>query len=314
MIEGNRAAVVVGRFQNYLLHEGYRRLFDQVDKDDYTQLVVVLGESYKKGTEVDPLSFEVRSRLLSEHLNLYNRPYTIVSAHDRKCNDDWSDRLDILMESSTGGKPFDIIVGRDSFRKHYTGKYKDNFVQVDEVSDINSTSNRENLMNIRLHEYETQFVNAFAQGAIWQSQRPYPRIDVTVDCAVIVTDREEPFILLGKKPGESQWRLPGGFVDPTDAMFEDAASRELLEETTVSIPPSKWEYVMSADIKDWRYRSGRDTSRTILFATTVEGYVVEDFKASDDLQSVILIELRNATNIVAEHKVLIDALKDRYLK
>lgn len=61
----------------------------------------------------------------------------------------------------------------------------------------------------------------------------YPRPAVTVDALVFCRSRERLHIALIRRshpPFEGDWAFPGGFVD-MDESLEEAASRELLEET-----------------------------------------------------------------------------------
>jgi 8-oxo-dGTP diphosphatase len=61
----------------------------------------------------------------------------------------------------------------------------------------------------------------------------YPRAALTVDCVVFGLDEEDLKVLLIQRdlpPFEGRWALPGGFVR-TDETLEDAARRELSEET-----------------------------------------------------------------------------------
>ncbi|MFT7619491.1 MAG: 8-oxo-dGTP diphosphatase [Planctomycetota bacterium] len=63
----------------------------------------------------------------------------------------------------------------------------------------------------------------------------YPRPAVTVDVALFVVENSTPQLLLIKRkkpPFQGLWALPGGFVDQ-DEELEDAARRELLEETSI---------------------------------------------------------------------------------
>ncbi|CAM9848042.1 unnamed protein product [Choristocarpus tenellus] len=64
----------------------------------------------------------------------------------------------------------------------------------------------------------------------------WPRPAVTVDCLIYTLEANEPMILLIKRkndPCKGCWALPGGFVEENEGL-EDAASRELEEETGIS--------------------------------------------------------------------------------
>ena len=65
---------------------------------------------------------------------------------------------------------------------------------------------------------------------------PYARPSVTVDIALVTTEERPRVLLIRRKhePFAGAWALPGGFVDEGERLV-DAARRELLEETALSV-------------------------------------------------------------------------------
>jgi len=63
----------------------------------------------------------------------------------------------------------------------------------------------------------------------------YPRPAVTADVAVLRMEGVPEILLVQRKdpPFKDMWALPGGFME-MDETLEDAARRELLEETAIS--------------------------------------------------------------------------------
>lgn len=94
----------------------------------------------------------------------------------------------------------------------------------------------------------------------------YPRPALTVDSVVLGFDAEEADGLLrvlliqrGEKPFRGQWALPGGFVTVSDERdqgesLEEAARRELLEETGVEVAYLEQLYTFGAPGRDPRGR------------------------------------------------------------
>ena len=94
----------------------------------------------------------------------------------------------------------------------------------------------------------------------------YPRPALTVDCVVFGFDSEDATnplkVVLIKRAGEpfkGQWALPGGFVDVSDEgtqgeSLEDAARRELEEETGLRISYLEQLYTFGAPGRDPRGR------------------------------------------------------------
>ena len=84
----------------------------------------------------------------------------------------------------------------------------------------------------------------------------YPRPALTVDCVVFGLDEDELEVLLvrrGIEPFVGRWALPGGFVR-VDETLEDAALRELQEETGLERVFLEQLYTFSAIDRDPRER------------------------------------------------------------
>jgi 8-oxo-dGTP diphosphatase len=86
----------------------------------------------------------------------------------------------------------------------------------------------------------------------------YPRPAVTVDCVVFALDEQDLKVLLIQRdlpPFRGQWALPGGFVR-MDESLEQAARRELREETGVALPDLYLEqlYTFGGVDRDPRFR------------------------------------------------------------
>ena len=84
----------------------------------------------------------------------------------------------------------------------------------------------------------------------------YPRPAVTVDCVVFGLDDEDLKVLLVERdldPFKGRWALPGGFVR-IDESVDDAARRELREETGLSGVFLEQLYTFGAVHRDPRFR------------------------------------------------------------
>ncbi|MBR7833875.1 NUDIX hydrolase [Actinospica durhamensis] len=69
--------------------------------------------------------------------------------------------------------------------------------------------------------------------------------NATADALVIRRTHGRPEVLLVRRRDLDKWALPGGFVDRTDACAQDAAVRELAEETGLGIPQPRTEVLLA---------------------------------------------------------------------
>jgi bifunctional NMN adenylyltransferase/nudix hydrolase len=287
--------VIIARFQTPYLHEGHKYLLQEI-KPNHNKIVVVLGVSPVKGSRRNPFDFYTRERLLKQ----FAPELIILPLSDHPDDAVWSERLDSLLSNTFPQESFVLYGSRDSFIPYYSGHM--NVVALPELGDHSATTIRDENADKVLDSVD------FRMGINYAYHNKYDVVHPTVDIAVLRNGGRE--VLLGKKPGSAQWRFPGGFADPADVNFEEAAARELQEECG-NLVTGAMQYVGSARINDWRYRKEADKIMTLFFKTD---YVSGDAVANDDLvalawfQTDLLADMVAANEITAEHHILVNML------
>lgn len=295
-----RIGVIIGRFQLPEPHSGHIKLYEHVkSKSDF--IVFIIGNAAIPLTDKNPLNVYARIDILSKHFGSMHA-YTAVI--DNICDYKWSQEVDAKIWTSVSSSGIsmrnDIEItlygSRDSFIPNYHGKYKIELIEAS--SFISSTQTRAFIKNKRISDLRTP-----QEGIIYAIENKYPVAYPTVDIAILklvqpagtplytITSLDKTYILLGRKPGEVQWRFPGGFVDPKDLSLEDAARRELSEEVK-GITTHPLYYISSHKVDDWRYRGTKDGIMTSLFLTYHLG---GEPKAGDDLEEVKWFDLDDFT-------------------
>lgn len=133
----------------------------------------------------------------------------------------------------------------------------------------------------------------------------YPRPSVSVDIVAIrpVNDRREILLIQRKKdPFANTWALPGGFLD-MDETLEQAAVRELMEETQLAVERLKQLRAYSAVHRDPR-------GRVISVAFLAELAPNQTAVAADDAQDVGWFDLDELPKLAFDHAQIVkDAIE-----
>ena len=131
----------------------------------------------------------------------------------------------------------------------------------------------------------------------------YPRPAVTVDIILMRNACEKPEILLIQRlnpPFKDSWAFPGGFVD-MDETLEDAATRELHEETGVSgVMLSQFNAYSSID------RDPRGRTISVIFTGIAKAETV--IKAGDDAKNARWFYLEDLPDLAFDHNEIITDL------
>jgi bifunctional NMN adenylyltransferase/nudix hydrolase len=266
--------VIVGRFQVPFLHEVHEALIRLVT-ENHPKTKIFLGLSPSKGTMNNPLDYAARKQMI---LELF-KDVDVFYIEDCRSDAKWSAELDRQISKTIG--PADSVLlygGRDSFIKHYTGKFDVQELESDKY--ISGTELR------RLASQKTRPSADFRAGAIWAVNNRYPAVIPTVDVAVFNEDYSK--MLVARKADEKEYRLIGGFCEPTSKTNEEDARREVTEEAG-GIEVGDMVYLGNYPIDDWRFRGEVDKVRTTLFATK---FVHGRPEGADDVVEVRWVNLK----------------------
>lgn len=287
MSQHNKAAVIVGKFQVAELSNEIMNKIERVVKEHHTT-IIALQDAAVPASKNNPLDFETRRQMLLQHFPAIS----IIRIRDQRNNENWSQELDkAIGEALHENEP--VIYGHKKAIKCYEGIF-----HTEELNDISL---------IEVEKIETPgtgiiSAQAFRAGAIHTIQQQYSKVFPTVDVAVF---RDEK-LLLARKPKEDKFRFIGGFSDPEDESYEEAAKREVKEEADIGIDNIR--YIGSAKVDDWRYRDEPDKVITHLFKAS---YASGSITAQDDIAELRWFDMNELSddNFVHEHIVLFNLLK-----
>ena len=135
----------------------------------------------------------------------------------------------------------------------------------------------------------------------------HPHAAVTVDVAVFTVRNDELNVLLIKRadePYQGEWALPGGFVH-MDESLEQAAERELVEETGVS--GVYLEQLYSFGDPD---RDPRERVVTIAYYALIPSDTVE-LRAATDAEGVAWFGVEKLPKLAFDHEDILETAMER---
>lgn len=291
--------VVIARFQCPTLTLAHRALLDYVRDEHPSRFMILLGVSPAGPTERSPLDYMTREMMVAKEY-----PTALIfPLNDCRTNDVWSEAVDSAIASAFGRSPAILYGGRDSFIPYYEGTHIT--CEFNTGLAFSGTADRKEAATI------PEDNESFRKGVIYGVTNQFPRVYPTVDVALVRTHthdmRPELTVLLGRKPTEALFRLPGGFTDLEDESFEMAARRELREETGLG---SEGRYVClgSYKVHDWRHRWCKDVG--VVTSLFTAPYTFGAATPNDDIAEVKWFPLNadTAAQVVEEHRPLINAV------
>lgn len=293
----NEAAVgyIIARFQVAELTQGHKEILDYVLSKNHNQNVIVLGVSPLKCSKNNPLDFDARQRMIEE---AYPSKFLITYINDNRSDEVWSSKLDEIVTLISGNRDSILYGSRDSFKEHYHGKFPVDVYQQKVI--CSGTEQRE------LCGHLVKSSKDWRSGVIYGTQNKYPTVYPTVDIAIVERDCTGAFkyIYLAKKATDTLLRFVGGFVDPSDNCFEEAALREAKEETNLDLCMGTTYYLGNFKVDDWRYKGEEDAIITSFYVS--EAQEGGNPKALDDIAELHRAEIEQITEdmIVEGHRPL----------
>ena len=325
--------VFIGRFQPF--HIGHFAVL-KLALQKSQKVIVVVGSANRPRSPKNPLTFNERSDIISSLLSIEEtKRVSIVSANDYTYNDiRWqSESQDagakIVAFPWVDKTPRIGIIGHQKDNSSYYLKMFPQWepVEVSKHYVINASDIRESVYDNMTDWEPAWFVNDDHEARViaylgliinremsviheeyhmlkkykqsWATA-PFPPTFVTVDSVVV----QSGHILLVKRksaPGEGLYALPGGFLGQ-DEKLEDAALRELIEETQIGVRYPKLKgSIVASHVFDAPNRSQR--GRTITHAFYIK--LPDDLKlptvvGSDDAAKAEWIPISQLASLTTE--------------
>lgn len=273
------------------------------------RVIVILGSANQPRTIKNPFTLDERMDMLEDVFGA-TKPISYYAAQDFMYNDtQWVTLVQGVVDSAIDDWGFDkskiCILGH---KKDESSFYLDmfpqwDFVEFDNVDSINATDLRDAYFSGQRYDHMTEYgsigvkLNTFkdsdhykrlvreykhvkAYKKSWENA-PYAPTFVTADAVV---EQCGHILLVQRKaaPGEGLWALPGGFVNQNERI-EDAAIRELREETRLKVPvPVLRGSIEKMEVFDHPQRSLRGRTITHAYLFRLSGNKLPPVRGGDD--------------------------------
>ena len=302
--------MLIGRFQP--LHNAHLEIIKRCTALT-DQLVIVAGSAHQPRTYKNPFTFDERRQMIMAATAGLNMRIYVEPNIDTIYNDQaWAVRIQGIHSKYRCLGTKDAIIGH---KKDGSSFYLDMFPQwdyinVEKIEPLSAVNIRDlyfrrdvnfNFLRSVVPETTLDFLGTFSNTPEYEqiirerefvdtykkqyASLPYPPIFSTAD-AVVIQSGHVLMIKRRSEPGKGLWALPGGFVNAnTDKSVEDAAIRELREETGIKVPAP----VLRGSIKRSRVfdaidRSARGRTITHAFHIELPDGELPKVKGSDDAE------------------------------
>ena len=302
--------VLIGRFQP--IHNAHLEIIKRATAL-CDQLIIVTGSAAQPRTYKNPFTSAERERMIKYAAGGLSMLINIEANPDTIYNDQaWAVRIQSLVAKHT--KP-GAKVGIIGHKKDDSSFYLDMFPQwgfenVELIEFLSAVNIRDlffkrdvNMSFIKgvVPQSTFEFLDAFRSTPEYEqivrerefvanykkqyASLPYPPIFSTAD-AVVIQSGHILMIRRRAEPGKGLWALPGGYVNAnTDKSVEDAAIRELREETLIKVPaPVLRGSIVRSKVFDAIDRSPRGRIITHAFFIQLPDGELPKVKGSDDAE------------------------------
>lgn len=306
--------VYIGRFQPF--HNAHAELLNEALKTG-EKVIVVIGSHNNSPNIKNPWTGEQRQKLILDSLSEeYQKRVVFILMRDYLYNDNlWvtslQEKVSSLLENDGKENASIALIGHNYDASSFYLKLfpQWTFVNIKHVDSCpHATSIRtmyftyDNAWKSFVPKSTQEFLEKFQTSSQFASLKdeflylreyhdqwrgaPFPPTFVTVDNVVIKSGH----VLLVKRkcnPGKGLYALPGGFLSQKERI-QDAALRELKEETRISIPKHELErYIVDSKVFDHPERSLRGRTITHAFLYDLKYGDLPQVKGADDAEKAL---------------------------